>query len=109
MLEAETNWQPWFDQHGGLFPVFHVLRGLARLNGRRMRRVDISAPREIQAIAASGEGGDEIWLANLMGEARRVSLHARSTAGRIAFLDADSFVATTKSPWRACTFAMAAS
>jgi hypothetical protein len=52
--------QPWFGQDGGLFPVFHVLRGLARLKGRRLRRVNISAPREIQAIAASGEGGDEI-------------------------------------------------
>jgi hypothetical protein len=90
--------QPWFDQHGGLFPVFHVLRGLARLNGRRMRRVDISAPREIQAIAASGGDGEEIWLANLVGETKRVSLHARSTTGRISFLDADSFVAATASP-----------
>jgi hypothetical protein len=90
--------QPWFDHHGGLFPVFHVLRGLARLKGRPLRRVAISAPREIQAIAASGEGGEEIWLANLMGEARRVSLHPRATSGRIAILDANSFVAATKSP-----------
>jgi len=90
--------QPWFDQHGGLFPVFHVLRGLARLKGCRLRRVNVSAPREIQAIAASRESGEEIWLANLMGEARRVNLHARSTAGRISVLDAASFVTATKSP-----------
>jgi D-apionolactonase len=90
--------QPWFGQHGGLFPVFHVLRGLARLKGCRLRRVNISVPREIQAIAASRNTGEEIWLANLMGEARRVSLHAGSAAGRISVLDADSFVTATKSP-----------
>jgi D-apionolactonase len=90
--------QPWFDQHGGLFPVFHVLRGLARLKGCRLRRVNISAPREIQAIAATTESGEEIWLANLTGNARRVNLHAGSTAGRISVLDAESFVAATKSP-----------
>jgi D-apionolactonase len=84
--------QPWFDQRGGLFPVFHVLRGLARLNGLRLLRVDISAPREIQAVAVSWDGGEEIWLANLMGEPRRVSLQARSTAGRISRLDADGFL-----------------
>jgi D-apionolactonase len=90
--------QPWFDQHGGLFPAFHVLRGLARLKGCRLRRVNISAPREIQAIAATTESGEEIWLANLTGNARRVNLHAGSTAGRISVLDAESFVAATKSP-----------
>jgi D-apionolactonase len=89
--------QPWFDQHGGLFPVFHVLRGLARLKGRRLRRIEISAPREIQAVAASGDSGEEIWLANLMGEARRVSLHPRSASGRISLLDADSFAAAAES------------
>jgi hypothetical protein len=90
--------QPWFDRHGGLFPVFHVLRGLAQLKGCRLRRVNISSPREIQAIAATRDNGDEIWLANLMGEPRRVNLHARPTAARIALLDADSFLTATKSP-----------
>jgi hypothetical protein len=33
-----------------------------------------------------------------MGDARRVSLHAGSMAGRISVLDADSFVTATKSP-----------
>ncbi|WP_158814641.1 hypothetical protein [Methylocapsa sp. S129] len=90
--------QPWFDQHGGLLPAFHVLRGLARLKGRRLRRVEISAPREIQAIAASGPGGEEIWLANLMGDVRRVSLHPRPATGRISLLDADSFVTAASNP-----------
>jgi hypothetical protein len=90
--------QPWFDQHGGLFPVYHVLRGLAQMKGRPLRRVAISAPREIQAIAVACERGEEIWLANLTGEPRRVSLHPKATSGQIAFLDAGSFVAAAKRP-----------
>ena len=90
--------QPWFEEHRGLFPVYHVLRGLARLKGRQLRRIEISAPREIQAIAASAPHAEEIWLANLTGETRRVSLHANGASGRISFLDADGFVASTKDP-----------
>jgi hypothetical protein len=88
--------QPWFDEHGGLFPVFHVVSGLARLKGGILRRVEISAPREIQALAVSAQDREEIWLANLMGEARRVNLHTRSAAGSIACLDAGSFVAAAE-------------
>ena len=42
--------QPWFDQAGGLFPVYHVVRGCARLKGAPMRVVKISAPREVQVL-----------------------------------------------------------
>ncbi len=83
--------QPWFDEAGGLFPVYHVLRGLARLRGKPMRALAISAPREVQGFAA----GDEIWLANLMGETRRLKLGA-AVSGSLARLDAESFVAATQ-------------
>jgi hypothetical protein len=85
--------QPWFDEADGLFPVYHVARGLARLRGAPMRAVQISAPREVQAFA----GRDEIWLANLMGEPRRVKL-GTPLSGHVARLDADSFVAAAKDP-----------
>jgi hypothetical protein len=78
--------QPGFDGAGGLFPLFHVLRGLARLKGQPMRALDISAPREVQAFAA----GKELWLANLMGEPRRVRPSAPLPGG-LARLDAQSF------------------
>jgi hypothetical protein len=85
--------QPWFDDAGGLFPVYHVIRGLARLGGAPMRAVEISAPREIQAFAA----GNELWLANLMGEPRRVKLDS-PLSGRLARLDAANFVAASRDP-----------
>jgi hypothetical protein len=88
--------QPWFDQNGGLYPAFHVARGLAKLGGRPMRRTEISAPREVQAFAVASEGGTEVWLANLMGEPCRVRLDQKTAAGRIALLDDDSFVTAAR-------------
>jgi hypothetical protein len=85
--------QPWFDDRGGLFPSFHVVKGLARLQGAPMRRTEVSSPREVQAFAASVKGGEEIWLANLTGEPQRVTLSATSTAGHLSCLDASRFSA----------------
>ena len=82
--------QPGF-AGGGLFPVYHVLRGMARLKGQPMRAVEVSAPREVQAFAAGGE----LWLANLMGEPRRVQFSA-PLKGSLARLDAESFAAATR-------------
>ena len=85
--------QPGFDGAGGLFPVYHIARGLARLAGQPMRDIQISAPREVQAFA----GADELWLANLMGEPRRVRFGA-ALAGELARLDAESFAAAVRAP-----------
>ena len=91
--------QPWFDEHGGLFPAFHTMRGLARLAGAKLRGVEISAPREVQALAVrTPSGQDEVWLANLTGEPRRVSLEPAIAAGEFAMLDAESFVAAAEKP-----------
>jgi hypothetical protein len=88
LLHAPADFpQPWFDEAGGLFPVYHVLRGLARLKGAPMRALSISAPREIQGFAA----GNELWLANLTDERRRVKLGG-AKPGQAALLDADNFV-----------------
>lgn len=35
--------QPWYEGKGGLYPVFHVLRGLARLRGGTMRKLPMTA------------------------------------------------------------------
>ncbi len=82
--------QPWFDEHGGLFPAFHTMRGLARLAGAKLRGVEISAPREVQALAVrTPSGQDEVWLANLTGEPRRVRLEPAIASGEFAMLDAE--------------------
>jgi len=79
--------QPGFDGVSRFFPVYHVVRGLSRLKDQPMRAVEISAPREMQAFAAA----NELWLANLMAEPRRIRLGAE-LAGRLARLDAETFV-----------------
>ena len=58
-----------------------------------MRALSVSAPREVQAFAAA----NELWLANLMGEPRRIRLNV-ARSGDLAALDAGSFVAAAERP-----------
>ena len=91
---------PWFDEHGGRFPAWHVMRGMYAASGRTRRATEVSAPREVQALAfETGAGGLELWLANLMGEERRVRLGGLgSGTTRVAILDEESFVACAEDP-----------
>ena len=92
--------QPWFDEHGGRFPAWHVMRGLYRASGRPRRMTEISAPREVQALAFETGAGLELWVANLMGEDRRVHLDGLGGGGamRVAVLDEESFVSSAADP-----------
>jgi hypothetical protein len=91
--------QPWYDESRGLYPAFHVVRGLAALAGASLLGVEVSAPRHVQAIAARTAGGAlEVWLANLTGEAQPVALDEAIHGGRVAVLDEQSFVAAAQSP-----------
>ena len=58
-----------------------------------MRALSVSAPREVQGFAAA----NELWLANLMGEPRRGKLNG-ARSGRLAVLDAESFLAAAEHP-----------
>ena len=92
--------QPWFDEHGGRFPAWHVMRGLYAASGRTRRATAVSAPREVQALACETEaGGLELWLANLMGEERRIRLDGLGgDTMRLAVLDEESFVSGAGDP-----------
>ena len=91
--------QPWFDEHGGRFPVWHVMRGLYAASGRPRRATEVSVPREVQALAFETDAGLELWVANLMGEERRVRLDGLGGAGmRVAVLDEEGFVACAGDP-----------
>ena len=91
--------QPWFDEHGGRFPVWQVMRGLYAASGRPRRATEVSVPREVQALAFETEAGLELWVANLMGEERRVRLDGLGGASmRVAVLDEESFVACAGDP-----------
>jgi hypothetical protein len=92
--------QAWFDGNkGGVYPVFHVLRGLARLKGADLLDTTIGRPRDVQALAARRKDGKtELWLANLTGDAVTVDIGSKAAGARAAFLDAERFVQAADRP-----------
>lgn len=93
VLYSKSAWpQAWYDTHKGLYPVFHVLRGLARLAGNDYLATEISRPRDVQALAAKRPDGKiELWLANLTGETVTVDIGAKFKGGRQMVLDEHRF------------------
>jgi hypothetical protein len=84
--------QPWFDDVGeGLFPIFHVVRGLSGLAGRSLLDIGSSNARDVQAVGVESASGREVWIANLTGEDRTVGLWGE-LRGDAAILDEDAFV-----------------
>ena len=88
--------QPWYDGRGGIFPVFHVLRGIAALRGGALRRIDISRPGSVLGLAAEGATATEIWLANLTEKEEIVRLDVGDI--EIACLNADNFNQASHTP-----------
>ena len=87
--------QPYFDENGGVYPVYHVFKGLAELEGQPLVNLAISKPCEIQAIAAERDGGVEVWIANLTSRMKTVELPTKFT-GRAAVLTASEFELATQ-------------
>jgi len=88
--------QPLFEERGGVFPVYHVLRGLARLGGAPMRRLDISEDTRVLGIAAQVQGGVELWVSNLGPMPLELELDRPATA--VARLDAGNFIESLSDP-----------
>ena len=86
--------QPWFDEVGGLFPAYHVMRGAYAASGAERIPAEISDPRNIQVLAFLEERGPEVWIANLSGKERTVALEGFDSGGMcVATLDESSFEA----------------
>lgn len=94
--------KPYFDAAGGnrnLYPVFHVIRGVARLSGRPMLAVDLNGCESLRALACETERGREIWVANCSADIQRIDLGG--LGGRklsIAHLDAGNFTTASGTP-----------
>jgi hypothetical protein len=89
--------QPWFDEAGGFYPAFHVMRGLYAASGATRFATTSSAPRDVQVLAFEAGGTRQLWLANLTGETQQVGLEG-FTATSLALLDERSFVIATTNP-----------
>jgi hypothetical protein len=86
---------PWYDGQGGLYPTFHVLRGLGRLTGSPMLALNLPASGPIAGIAAQTAAGIEIWVANTGPDRQEVQL---SGPAQTALLDAEHFADATQTP-----------
>jgi D-apionolactonase len=87
--------QPWFDEKGGIYPVYHVVKGLSHLRGQPLVDSEISTPDEIQAIATKQDGGIELWVANLTDQTKSLELTPKLT-GTVSILSATEFERATK-------------
>jgi D-apionolactonase len=107
IVHTAMDWpQPWFDQIEGraVYPVFHVLGGLARAGGLPVVQADSSRPYRVASVAYETPAGPVLWLANLTGEAQEVRLDGWPSEGLLVErLDETSFVAACTDPgwdWR---------
>jgi D-apionolactonase len=101
VVYARTDFpQPWFDEQGeGVYPVYHVLRGLAQCAGKAQLEVTSSRPGAVQALAWRNDGRRVVWLANLTGCQQSVAIAGRPAGeARIARLDVERFVTATSGP-----------
>ena len=82
-----------------VYPVFHVIRGLAGAAGARRLEAESSDPGRLRCLAWRDDGRTQLWLANLREEPLDVRLD-RPPAGpaRLWTLDEDSFEAAIKDP-----------
>ncbi|WP_292590877.1 hypothetical protein [Mesorhizobium sp.] len=92
--------QPWFDQQDGrmVYPAFHVMAGLSKLNGATLLSVGTSGADSIAAIAAEKDGRTTLWLSNLTAKKQSVQLLDTPISARIALLAADQFERAAADP-----------
>jgi D-apionolactonase len=101
VVYARTDFpQPWFDERrAGLYPLYHVLRGIAQAAGKPSLEATSSHPGAVQALAWQDDGGPVLWLANLTGQEQSVSIVGLPSAeASVARLDLEHFVTATSSP-----------
>jgi D-apionolactonase len=92
--------QPWFDEQGqGVYPAYHVVRGMAAAAGETLLETTPSDGARVQAVAYRSGGDTVLWLANLTGQPQAVELAGLpQREGRIARLDQDHFERATAGP-----------
>ncbi len=92
--------QPWYDQLSGaaVFPVYHVINGLARGAGQKLVAATSSDNQKVECLAYRGKGGTTLWLANLTAGEQQVRIAGAKGAIFGSMLDEDSFVNATTDP-----------
>jgi hypothetical protein len=89
--------QPWFDGGGArVYPIYHVIAGVAAASGARRIDTDSSSPSRVAALAYRDKGGQVLWLANLSGETQRLKVKGFDGGARLDLLDERSFEAAVR-------------
>jgi len=99
MIYRRTNYaQPYFDGVGGpaVYPLYHVIAGLAGACGSKLVQVRSAAPSKVAALAYRTKAGPVLWLANLTGEIQMAKVSGFSGNALLHVLDESTFVAATK-------------
>ena len=95
--QAQASAAPDYD--GAVYPAYHVMRGIYGASGAVRRATEVSAPRDVQALAYEADGELMLWLANLTGEPQQVEIAGLEVAGaRLSLLDENSFADCVAAP-----------
>ncbi len=96
--------QPYFDDLAApaVYPVFHVISGIARGAGAALVDAASSDDQTVQCLAYRAKaGGTTLWLANLTAQTQQVRIAGTNGAAMIsALLDENSFETATADPVR---------
>jgi hypothetical protein len=89
--------QPYFDDaKRGVYPLYHVVAGLAAAAGKKQLAADSAAPTKVASLAYRDAAGPVLWLANLTGEAQTVQVKGFPAGpATVAVIDEGSFAAAT--------------
>lgn len=101
MVSVPTDFpQPWYDGKGGLYPVFHVLRGLSRLQAGTLRALPFAPAQGLTGCAVEMDGRLEFWIGNTGPDPVTVHLSAqtRGMTRKTAVLDEAGFVRAAEDP-----------
>jgi hypothetical protein len=101
IISRRTDYrQPYYDQLTGaaVYPVYHVVSGLARGAGHKLVYAESSDAAKVQCLAYRAGHGTTLWIANLTAQDQPVTL--RGTKGEMhgAMLDEQSFAQATADP-----------
>ena len=101
MVSVPTDFpQPWYDGKGGFYPVFHILRGLSRLQGGTLRALPLARVQGMTGCAVEKDGRHELWIGNTRSDPVTVHLSAetKGMTRQTAVLDEAGFVRAAGDP-----------
>ncbi len=92
--------QPYFDGLGtqAVYPVYHVISGLAPAAGSALLGTVSSDPARVIALAHSGSALPVLWIANLTDSQQPVIISGLASGARVLQLDTAAFAAITTDP-----------